>query len=187
MPLPGFLSLPRKDRRTRSKDKREADANQDPGEAGLPPPPPMEADQDRGAGSRPLPTAAPLILQDRVSSGTLAILFRVIYLTALPCNAGKVVSDPTKSVTKKAKRPKPWDRILNRSTSTSEDKPESSLASTVYASTKVVVDVVKESSDVFPPLKALAGGLMAILKHHDVRPIPSSLFTKLTITPASDG
>ena len=45
---------------------------------------------------------------------------------------------------------------------------ESSWMSIVYPSTKVVIDVVKESSDVFPPLKSVAGGLAAILKHYDV-------------------
>ena len=38
----------------------------------------------------------------------------------------------------------------------------------MYASAKVVIDVVKESSDVFPPLKSVASGLSAILKHCDV-------------------
>ena len=40
--------------------------------------------------------------------------------------------------------------------------------SAAYSSTKVVIDVVKESSDVFPPLKSVASGLAAILKHCDV-------------------
>jgi len=31
--------------------------------------------------------------------------------------------------------------------------------------------VVKESSDVFPPLKSVVGGLTAVLKHYDVRSI----------------
>jgi len=111
----------------------------------------------------------------------------MIFLTILPHNADKVVSDPTQSATRKAKRPKPWDRILNRSTNTSENNSESSLGSTVYASTKVVVDVVKESSDVFPPLKAAVGGLLAVLKHYDVGPVSTSPSMVLTISPASNG
>ena len=31
--------------------------------------------------------------------------------------------------------------------------------------------MVKESSDVFPPLKSVVGGLTAVLKHYDVRSI----------------
>ena len=56
----------------------------------------------------------------------------------------------------------------------------SNWKSTAYASAKVIIDVVKESSDVFTPLKSVAGGLSAVLKHYDARiPIfikPSTLF-----------
>ena len=45
----------------------------------------------------------------------------------------------------------------------------STWKSTTYASTKLVIDVVKESSDVFAPLKSVAGGLSAVLKYYDVR------------------
>ena len=40
--------------------------------------------------------------------------------------------------------------------------------STLHASAGLVVDVLKESSDAFTPLKSVAGGLSAILKHYDV-------------------
>ena len=40
--------------------------------------------------------------------------------------------------------------------------------STLYASAGLAVDVLKESSDAFTPLKSVAGGLSAILKHYDV-------------------
>ena len=43
--------------------------------------------------------------------------------------------------------------------------------STVYATVKLVINLLKESSDAFPPLKSAMGGLSAILSHHDVRPI----------------
>ena len=41
--------------------------------------------------------------------------------------------------------------------------------STLHASSGLVLDVLKESSDAFTPLKSVAGGLSAILKHYDVR------------------
>ena len=47
-----------------------------------------------------------------------------------------------------------------------QNKPD--WKSTLHASTGLVIDVVKESSDVFTPLKAVAGGLSAILRHYDV-------------------
>jgi hypothetical protein len=64
---------------------------------------------------------------------------------------------------------------------------KSNWKSTAYSSAKVVIDVVKESSDIFPPLKAAVGGLAAILKHYDVRSISPTPSTILTITPANDG
>ena len=41
--------------------------------------------------------------------------------------------------------------------------------STLQASASLVIDVLKESSDVCTPLKSVAGGLSAILKYYDVR------------------
>ena len=63
---------------------------------------------------------------------------------------------------------------------------ESSWMSAAYSSTKVVIDVVKESSDVFPPLKSVASGLAALLKHYDVRSLSQISPTILTIASASD-
>ena len=46
---------------------------------------------------------------------------------------------------------------------------ESDWKSTAYATTELVIDLVKESADAFPPLKSVVGGLSAILAHCDVR------------------
>ena len=46
---------------------------------------------------------------------------------------------------------------------------ESDWKSTAYTTTKLAINLVKESSDVFPPLKSVMGGLSAILDHCDVR------------------
>lgn len=51
-----------------------------------------------------------------------------------------------------------------------ENKPD--WKSTAYATTKLAISMVKESSDAFPPLKSVAGGLSAILDHCDVRLCP---------------
>ena len=63
---------------------------------------------------------------------------------------------------------------------------ESGWMSAAYSSTKVVIDVVKESSDVFPPLKSVASGLAAILKHYDVRSISSFPLMMLIVALASN-
>ena len=167
MRLPGFLSLPRKDRRARSKARSEADAVRDPSEADLAVPRPVESDINLGIGSSTSPTFLPPALQNRAYSGMWMIVFRAMHLIILPC-VDNVASDPTQSATKKDKRSRPWDRIFNRNTATNEDKSGPSWKSTAYASAKVVVNVVKESSDVFIPLKSAAGGLSAVLKHYDV-------------------
>ena len=52
---------------------------------------------------------------------------------------------------------------------------EPAQGSTLYASVKLVINLLKESSDAFLPLKSATGGLSAILNHHEVRPIPSKL------------
>ena len=46
---------------------------------------------------------------------------------------------------------------------------ESDWKSTLQASAGLAIDIVKESSDAFPPLKSVAGGLSAVLKHCEVR------------------
>jgi len=47
---------------------------------------------------------------------------------------------------------------------------------TAYATTKLAINLVKESSDVFPPLKSVVGGLSAILNHCEVRPTSPGLY-----------
>jgi hypothetical protein len=63
-------------------------------------------------------------------------------------------------------------------TADSEAAPErkSNWMSTASATTKLAINVVKESSDVLPPLKSVAGGLSAILNHYEVHSIPSRLY-----------
>ena len=71
-------------------------------------------------------------------------------------------------------------------TPTHENKPD--WKSTLHASAGLVIDVVKESSDAFTPLKAVAGGLSAILKHYDARHVYSSnRLSPLTSELANDG
>jgi len=53
---------------------------------------------------------------------------------------------------------------------------KSDPGSTVYATIKLVIKLLKESSDAFPPLKSATGGLSAILNHHDARPISLRLW-----------
>jgi hypothetical protein len=48
-----------------------------------------------------------------------------------------------------------------------ENKPN--LKPTLYAGARLAIGVVKESSDVFTPLKSVAGGLSAIIDCYDVR------------------
>jgi hypothetical protein len=52
---------------------------------------------------------------------------------------------------------------------------EPNWKSTAYSTTKLAINLVRESSDAFPPLKSVVGGLSAILDHCDVQPISSTL------------
>jgi len=103
----------------------------------------------------------------------------------LPTHTGNfIVTDRTRSTPGVDKNLESSDHTFDEGTAS---QSESNWMSTAYSSTRVVIDVVKESSDVFPPLKSVAGGLAAILKHYDVwscSPIPGS--TTLTIALASN-
>ena len=164
-----FLSQLRKGHRARSKARSEANFIT-----------PTKADlavlalhtststPDLGIGPSTLPTPSPLAAHDQGSSdSTQTISSRVIRLNIPPHNTDNIVSDPTQSVTGGDERLKFRDRI-GRGVATNENTSKSNWKSTSYASAKMVVDVVKESSDVFPPLKSAVGGLAAVLKHYDV-------------------
>jgi len=69
MRLPGFLSLPRKDRRVRNKARSDAGPTQDPSGVDLAAPRPVESDPDLGTRSSTSPTFVPSTSQNRVSSG----------------------------------------------------------------------------------------------------------------------
>ena len=91
----------------------------------------------------------------------------MIHLTVTPPNVDNLVSHPTQSVIGPRQ-----DGHLDPSKHTVKpgvtDEGKSDWKSTAYATTKLAINLVKESSDVFPPLKSVAGGLSAILNHCDV-------------------
>ena len=68
--------------------------------------------------------------------------------------------------------PKSLDHTVNPGVA---PENKSDRGSTAYATTKLAINLVKESSDAFPPLKSVAGGLSAILDHCDVRFLFSAL------------
>jgi len=44
------------------------------------------------------------------------------------------------------------------------------MGQTAYSAVRMAVDVVKESSDMFLPLKAVTGAMSALMKNYDVSP-----------------
>ena len=94
-----------------------------------------------------------------------------------------VVADRTRSTPSEDKKSESSGRTFNEGP---ETQNESSWMTAAYSSTKVVIDVVKESSDVFPPLKSVASGLAAVLKHYDVRSPSYSIHNLLMIALASN-
>ena len=151
-----FLSLPRKDRRARSETRNELNPIAHPEEAGL----------------RPTESNPDLTSCDQESNSMFTTLSRVIHLTTplhytdRPAAFGQI-----RSVFKsgQSKRPKSSGDKITDSSAAREN--ESSWKSTAYSTTKLAINLVKESSDVFPPLKSVVGGLSAILDHCDVQPI----------------
>ena len=61
------------------------------------------------------------------------------------------------------------------------DEAGSNWKSTAYSTTKLAINLVKESADTFPLLKSVMGGLSAILDHCDVwfvsHPTPHVMLT----------
>jgi hypothetical protein len=181
-----LLCIPRKDRRAQGEARSEADAAEAPREANLAMPRPVESTPDLRIGaSKTLPMSSPLAPRDQETSDTQTALPHATALTNPPPNTGNsVVLDHNQSAPREGERLEPLDHVPNRGAAT-ENK--SNWKSTAYSSAKVVIDVAKESSEVFPPLKAAVGGLAAILKHYDVWSNPPTPSTILTITPAIDG
>ena len=84
-----------------------------------------------------------------------------------PTDSGRILPVPGKG---KGSPPKPSGHTTDKKVG---PKKKSDWKSTAYATTKLAINLVKESSDVFPPLKSVAGGLSAILCHCEVRSISS--------------
>ena len=103
---------------------------------------------------------------------------RVAALTSSPRNTGNFVTDHARSNPREGRHLGSLDHTYNEG---APNRNESSWMSAAYSSTKVVVNIVKESSDVFPPLKSVASSLAVILKHYDVRPLSS--ITSVVLTP----
>jgi len=189
MGLRDFLSLPKGHRRSRSKARSEIGSIEGQGEADLVAHQrPTESTPDLRIGASTSPTSSPLTSRDRESGGTRTPSPRIINLTTLHSrHADRSISDRLRSVFRRDQnnRPKSSDYIVDPSAAYEK---KSSWKSTAYATTKLAIHMVKESSDVFPPLKSVAGGLSAILKHCDVHPPTFHItpLTMLTAVPAND-
>ena len=48
---------------------------------------------------------------------------------------------------------------------------------------KILLDVAKEASDVFPPLKSALGGVNALIKHYEVRPFHTAASARNSQSP----
>ena len=103
--------------------------------------------------------SAPSILESGKLDSMWTLLSRSLSLIAPP-DTSTVQADREPEVL-------PPDRGFEPSTAA--DKNESNWKSTVPATAKLILRTVKESSDAFPPLKSVVGGLCAILDNYEVR------------------
>ena len=93
----------------------------------------------------------------------------MVHLTILPHNSDNAAHHPVQSVIGTGQdepSAKPSERAVKPS---GTDENGANWGSTAYATTRLAINLVKESADVFPLLKSVAGGLSAILLHCDVR------------------
>ena len=90
-----------------------------------------------------------------------------IHLIVVLRNADNAAHDLVQSVVGagQGEQSKPSENTLKPSAT---DDTESNWKSTAYSTTKLAINLVKESADAFPPLKSVMGGLSAILDHCDV-------------------
>ena len=169
MKLPKLLRLPKIHRRNRSKARSEIGPIEGQSEVDQPAPRPTESTPDLRVGTPISPFPSPLAIRDRESNDIETVLIPV---------------DPSKPTSSNDADPDPSsDRIppvpgrdesalLEPSGHTTDAEAalenKSDWKSTAYATTKLAINLVKEASDAFPPLKSVAGGLSAILSHCEV-------------------
>ena len=103
--------------------------------------------------------------------------FQVVCLTILLPDAGNHAAPKRiRSVFSKKQSERPSLSIYTIDPSAAYGK-KTSWKSTAFSATKLAINMVKESSDVFPPLKSVVGSLSAILKNCDVWSIPHTTYT----------
>ena len=170
-----FLPVPKIHRRTRSGARSEVGSLKGPSDVDLIAPRPTESTPDLRIGVPTLPTPNPLDSRDQESDGTRTMISWTVHLTTLfSCNTGPhSVSNQIIFVPGRDRgdgdHPKFPGHVVDPRTAS---EGRSGWSSTAYATTKLAINLVKESSDAFPPLKSVAGGLSAILNHCDVHYIP---------------
>jgi hypothetical protein len=180
-----FLRLPKSHRWSRSKTRSEiAPTDDGQSEADQTIPRLTESTPDLRIGTSTLPTPSPLASRDQESDSMYTTLSRKAHLSP----PFRVTQTLTPFPIKFLSVPGTDQSSLPKSsgyTADPETAPESKSdwGSTAYATTKLAINLVKESSDVFPPLKSILGGLSAILDHCDVRSISS----KPTVHGSYDG
>ena len=133
-------------------------------------PRPAESTPGLGIGPSTLPPSSPSTSRSLESNGAHTISSREVHLTASFRDSEHRAS-PNLRVqsifgTRKRNRTNSLDDTANKRATS---KHKLNWKTTAYSTTKLAINLVRESSDVFPLLKAVAGGLSAILQHCDVR------------------
>ena len=169
MGLRDLLSPPRRHRRARSKAGSEVGPIEDTGEVHPFVPRHAGSTPDLGITPSTFLPSGPSTSQDQGLSGMQTVFSRAIHpITFCSRNIGHhTITGRIRSVfrTGRSQNSNPSNHEVDPST-VDKDKPD--WKSTTYATTKLAIHMVKESSDAFPPLKSVAGGLSAILTHCDV-------------------
>jgi len=161
MGLRDLLSPSRKHRQARSKNSGNADPAEgkaDPAASGL----------DSASTLVGFSTPVPQTPREGEPDSTRTPSFQAVHLIILTPNpGGNATPKRVRSVFGKKQSERPSLSIYTIDPSAAYEK-KTSWKSTAFSATKLAINIVKDSSDVFPPLKSVVGSLSAILKICDV-------------------
>ena len=151
-PQPEPVSIWRRQEDGGEKEVNRERSRPDPDSSG----PGQEAEQAPSSSSDP---SAPPPAREPRSARTL--LFQILYLTILSGNTDATAPDHGPEDIRPSENTEPC---------AAADEKKSDWKSTASASGKLILRVVRDSADAFPPLKSVAGGLCFILENCEVGP-----------------
>ena len=177
MKLPMFI------RKNRSKARSEISLVEGQSEVDPAAPRPTESTPDPLVGTSISPAPGPLTPRDQEPNGMQTVLFRCIHLnpslrmTDTNIDSDRILPVPGRD---ESSPPEPSGHTTDTGAVSESGWGRDTTA---YNATRFLIRAVQESSDAFPPLKSVAGGLSAILDHCEVRLLQTTPPVVLNVVP----